>query len=367
MAVLPAVTAGVSVISSVASLSAKNKQAKAEKAALAEQQTQAMAQANATREQLAAAQQLAQQQYGLTTLARVASLQQQQFGAQAQQQLVDLKAQQEQYAIDAGALQQEIGGVVQNDQLKRQRFAIQADAGTKMQVADARQAAADEAIAGQAQQVQQALTAEERRQLAMQTSSRLRSSSSDTAQSQSLMQRTAAALSAGLDLDRQAVLAELQNMGETNVAKIGEQLGLHDNATNVENVAANLRMMRLSAQNAKQAATANQENDSAALDCAQRQYALNNQLDQEGAQRAYDAALKGYQTQGQLNSVTAQSVNRNFYYARSQVKGASLFDYLNAGVSAYGAVSPLIGGAASAATAKPTLYSGFPNVNSNVG
>lgn len=365
MAVLPAVTAGVSVISSIAGISAKNKAAAAERQQQEEQRTQANASALAQQQQLGAAQQLAQQQLGLSTLARLASAQQADFGAQAQQQMADLKAQQERYAIDAGTLQQEIGGVQAEAALAKQRGQIEAASAVQQQQADAKTIATNEALVNAGQQFDASLNQEERRQLALQTSARIRTGSSDTAQGKGMLERAAAALSIGLDLDRNAVLAELQNMGETTLAQIGEQLGLNDNQLSAENVAANLKMMRMASQNAKQAVDRNLATDTAGIQFARDANLLNTTLDQAGAQRSYDAALKGYATQGELNSVTNASVNRQISYAQANTKGAGIFDYVNAGIQAYGAVSPLLGGAPKPKA--PVKYSGFPTAFSDVG
>lgn len=365
MGALPAITAGVSVISSISNLSAKNKAAAAERQAQEEQRTQANASALAQQQQLGAAQQLAQQQYGLSTLARLAASQQADFGAQAQQQMAELKAQQEAYAIDAGTMQQEIGGIQAEAQLAKQRAQIEAASQAQQQQADAKTIATSEALVNAGQQFDASLTQEERRQLALQTSSRMRSTSSDTAQGKGMLERAAAALSIGLDLDRTAVLAELQNMGETTLAQIGEQLGLNDNQLSAENVAANLKMMRLSSANAKSANAANLVTDTAGIQFARDANALNSQLDQAGAKRSYDAALKGYATQGELNSVTNKSVNRQIDYAQRNTKGAGIFDYINAGVQAYGAVTPLLGGAPKPKA--PVKYSGFPTAFQDVG
>lgn len=106
MGALPAIQAGVSIIGGIASMSAKNKAAAAQREQLAAQSYQQAQQAVSSEAILASQQQLAQTQYQTSVLSQLASFQQADFGLQSQQALAAFKSQQDAYAIQTQELQQ---------------------------------------------------------------------------------------------------------------------------------------------------------------------------------------------------------------------------------------------------------------------
>lgn len=363
MGAIPALSAGVSLIGGIAGMSAKNKAAQAQREQLQAQSYQQAQQAVSNEAILASQQQLAQTQYNTGVIAQMASFQQADFGLQAQKQLSALQAQQKDYAIQTGELQQaqQLGAQVQ--QLQRQAAGVTISA-------DQQRSASNVATANTAAQGSQALdqleaqlSAEDRKKLSLESSGNLATSSNTVGQQRQLLKRISTALGAGLDMDSTQVSRALQNMNERDLATIGEQLGLADNSNSVESVATNLKLVKLTSDAALQSSQSDQATTQAALDFARQNNLVNSQLTAQGNADSYQAQNYSLGVQRATNTSTAASVSKQNAVAQAQVKGAGLLDYLNFGVNTLGAASPLLYKSPAPTPRPSTLYSGFPDNN----
>lgn len=342
MGAVPIIGAGVSLISGVANISAKNKAADAQRQAIAAESYQRATQQMANDATLLAQQQLAQQNYQNSTLARLAQFQQAEFGLQVQDQMARLNAQQQRYAIESGALQQAIQGSQQGQALQRQATQIQTAANTQRQQSDAEQTAVAEAGTQAAAQIVQALTAEERKRLSLEAAGQIGTESNKIARDRDLIKRVASSLAAGLNIDRDVLARGMQAMNEEDLITAAERLGLLENAANTDMVAANLRMMGISADAGLDAVQRNYQSQRGAIDIARQQQLMGSQLDQQNAMNAYAAQDYSMGVQRSLGAVSNVKAQENLAGAYRNTRGASLMDWLNTGVSTYGAVSPLL-------------------------
>lgn len=341
MAIAPAITAGVSVIGGLASISAKNKAAAAQRAQLSAQSRQQAVQQMATEVTLAQQQQAAQAEYQNTVLAQLAQFQQQDFALRSQQQLNALNAQQQAYALQSNQVEKQIEGQQQASQLDRNRTAIQAQADQRRQAGDT----AVSQLAGQGvealSQVQQLLTEAQRKELSLQAAGGLRTSSNEVAQQRELMKRLTTAFSAGADMDSSQVQAALQNLNEQDLADIGERLGLLDNAASAESVAANMRMLGLTTQAGLETNQRNYDTNYQGIELARQQAGVMASLGMQNA--ANQQATRDYSlgVQRAVNKETGTQQQQLNQQAMNTVKGASLFDYLNVAAQAANASQPL--------------------------
>lgn len=372
MAVAPAIGAGVGLIGGIANISAKNKAADAQRAQLSAQSYQQAQQQIANEASLRAQQELAMAEYNNGVLSRMAQFYQADFGLQAQQQLAAINAQQQAYAVKANQLEQALGAGQAADQLQRQAASIDIGADQRRQATDAMVAGIAEQGTQALNEQQQQLTAEQRKQLSLEASGKLRTSSNETAKGRILREQVATALSLGADMDKAQVLAAMQAFNEDQLTDIGQRLGLLDNAASAESIAANLRMLGISTDAALQNIDANSANTQAALGFARQNNLVSSQLDAQNAADAYRAQDYSLGVQRSIGAASANQVASYNRQAMNSVKGASFFDYLNTGVTAFGAVSPMLYQRPTFSTpqqpqSRPNNYSGFPTVYSNVG
>ncbi len=341
MAIAPAITAGVSIIGGLASISAKNKAADAQRAQISAQSYQQAMNQLATEATLASQQQLAQAEYNSGIMAQLAQFQQQDFAYQSQQQLNALNSQQQAYALQSNQLERGIEAQQQIGQLDRNRTAVQTQA-------DQRRQAGDTAViqtAGQGAealgQMQQALTEAQRKELSHQAAGGLRTSSNEVAQNRELMKRLTTAFSMGSDLDAGQVQAALQNLNEQDLADIGERLGLLDNAASAESVAANMRVLDLTTRAGLDANQRGYSNNYQGIELARQQAGVMAGLNMQSMTNQQAARDYSLGVQRATNTGTGNQLQQLNQQAMSTVKGASLFDYLNVAAQAASASQPL--------------------------
>ncbi len=371
-----AVAAGVSVISGIAGIASKNKEAAAQRQQLQAQQYQAAVQSAAQQEQLKAQQILARQEYQMGVLSSVAAYNQAKVGLNSQRIQADTEALQQQYAATAQGLTAESQLTQQRSDLERQRANIQIGADQQMGQSAQRQTGVAEQLVGAVEQAQQQLTEKQRREVSQQAMGKLTSTSSLNKKDKQLMQTVADAFSAGLQIDRTQALSELQGFNEEELALIAEQLGLSDNQRGVDTVAANSNLNLLNTRGAVDAAALNRTSTLAALDSANSTTDFGQSMQSRARDNSYAAQDFSLGIQRGLNTATNQSVQSSFGSAISNVRGAGFLDYLNAGVNAYGAVSPLLRQSPSVGRSTVTtpnqatqlpLYSGIPSAYQNYG
>lgn len=366
MAILPAVTAGVSLIGGIAQMSAKNKAARAQREQLSAQAYQQAQQQASSESILASQQQLAQTQYQQGMLAQLAQFQQSDFGLQSQKVLQSFKTQQDAYAIQSGELTGALDLGAQSEQLQRQATQVSLGADQQRGASDAAVSSLAEQGAAELANVAAQLTGEQRKQLSLESSGRRSTGSSDTSNKRQTMERISQALSIGLDMDRTQVARAMQAFNEQDLANIGERLGLLDNASSVEAVSTNLKMLRANSELQLNNVGVNDRMTQNALDFSRQNNLVNSTLNAQGATDAYKAQDYSLGVQRTTGVNTAASVADSNAAAMRQIKGASLIDFLNVGVNTLGAASPLLNALPKRAAA-PVKYSGFPTVNSNVG
>lgn len=372
MGLVPAVGAGVSLIGGIANISAKNKAADAQRAQISAQSYQQAQQQIANEATLRAQQELAQVEYNNGMLSRMAQFYQADFGLQAQKQLAAIQAQQQAYAVQSNQLEQMLGAGQAAEQLQRQATSVQVGADQRRQATDAAVANVAEQGSQALTQQQQQLTAEQRKMRSLEASGNLATSSNQVAKGRVLREQIAEALSLGADMDRTQVLSAMQAFNEDQLTTIGERLGLLDNAASVESIAANLRMLQLGTDASLNSIDANSANTQAALDFARQNNLVMSQLDAQNAANAYRAQDYSLGVQRSVGAASAQQLAGYNQQSMNAVRGAGFFDYLNAGVNTFGAISPML--YRTPTFTKPQtpqqntgIYSGFPNVYSNAG
>ncbi|UZV39957.1 internal protein [Leptolyngbya phage LPP-1] len=342
MAAVPVIGAGVSLIGGLANISAKNKAAEAQRQAITSESYQRAQQQMANDATLLAQQELARQNYQNSTLARLAQFQQAEMALQAQEQMARLNAQQQAYAIQAGALQQGIQGSQQQQQLERQQTQLVTDANARLQQSDQERGNLAEQGTNLSNQVVQALTVEERKQLSLQAAGNLGTSSNEIARDRELIKRISGALATGMNIDRDVLAREMQGMNEEDLIAAATSLGLLDNAANAEAVATNLRIMGIQADAGIDAVNRNLTQQSGAIDLARQQQGVMGQLDLLNAANAYGAQNYSLGVQRALGQTSATQVQNNLAAQYSATRGAGLLDWLNTGVNTYGAISPML-------------------------
>ena len=371
-----AVAAGVSVISGIAGIAGKNKEAAAQREQLQAQQYQAAVQSAAQQEQLKAQQILARQEYQMGVLSSVAAYNQAKVGLNSQRIQTDTEALQQQYAATAQGLTAEGQLTQQRSDLERQRANIEVGTDQQLGQSAQRQTGVAEQLVGAVEQAQQQLTERERRAVSQQAMGKLTSTSSLNKKDKDILNTVAEAFAQGLQLDRTQALSELQGFNEEELALIAEQLGLSDNQRGMDTVAANSNLNLLNTSGLVDAAALNRTSTLAALDSANSTTDFGQSMQAQSRDNSYAAQDFSLGIQRGLNTATNQSVQSSFGKAISSVRGAGFLDYLNAGVNAYGAVSPLlrrspsVGGSTvttpNQATQLP-LYSGIPSAFQNYG
>lgn len=366
MAAIPAITAGVSLVQGVASISSKNKQANAQREQIAAQSRQQAIQQATNEVVLAQNQQLAAAEYQNGVIARMQQFIQSDAALQAQQIMADTAAMQQRYAIQSGELERQQQALQQLDQLQRSATAASTAADAKRQAANTNTSAVAQQSTAQLQQVRRELDAAQRKELSLQNSGRLSSSSFSTAQQRDLNDRLATALSIGFESDSDNVKQMLQAMNEEELAGLSEQLGLTDAANTAESVGANLRILRQQSQLGLESVDASQQNNRSALSLARASNYTNSVLDAQNAANAYTAQDYAIGVQRSSGATTGADIQRQYQSAIRNTKGAGLLDYMGTAINT---ATPFMGsiGLRGSAPPKTTRYSGFPDVYSNAG
>jgi hypothetical protein len=353
----------VSVIGGIAGIASKNQQAAAQREQINAQAYQAKVGQMANSAMLEQQQILTRREYEIGALARLQAYSQAQAGLAAQTQLATLKAQQEDYMAQYTAMQQQGSLAQQQQQFERQRSDITTGTDTKLGASATKESSVATALTNETAKQIAAQTEAQRKQISAQAMGRMASTSNLVAGERRLSDSISEALSQGLDADRTALQAHIQQLSEEEQLLIAERIGLNDNASNMDTVAANIRLTALGLGGALQQNAADLANTRSSADIASRLMTNDANSQARSAQDAYRYQDYSLGIQRDTAEKTGQSVQSAYQSASANTRGAGFADYLNLGVSTYGAVSPLLGGGGRAATPqlsyKDTKFSGF--------
>ena len=359
-AAVPVVGAVTGVVSSIAGISAKNKQAAAERQQLQAQQYQQAVQSAATQASLTAQQELARSEYQLGVISRLQNYSTAKAGLVAQEAMAAMAKQNEQFQIQANSLQGAGQLAQQQAGLERQALGVQVATDQQLGQSAQRQIGVSEQLTAQLAQQAAGLSEQQRRRISEAAAGRIATSSSRLAREGQDMKTLAKVFSDALSLDQTQTLSVLQGLNEEQLALISEQIGLNDTQAGMDTVTNNLKLAALGAQQALSTSQGNFDNTVSALQGAGSNLDFSNSVQAQAAKDAYAAQDFSLGVQRGMNAQTSSSVQSNYANAISNVRGAGFADYLNAGVNAFGSVSPLLRGSASLNTGANTTS----NVNS---
>jgi hypothetical protein len=357
------VAPAVSIIGGIAGIASKNQQAAAQRDQINASAYQAKVSQMANSAMLERQQVLARQEYEVGVLSRLQAYSQTQAGLVAQQQLAALKNQQDNYNIEYQALQQRGQLEQTQQQLERQRFDTMVSSDQKIGASATKEGGITNQLTAQTAKEIATQTAEDRKRISAQAAGRMASSSPLIRGERVLSDDISTALAQGLDTDRTAIQAHIQQLSEEEQILLAERIGLNDNASNMDTVTANIRLAALGAQGALAQSNADLANTQSAANIASRLSTNDTMSQAKAAQDAYRYQDYSLGMSRDIAAKTGQSVQSAYQSAASNTRGAGFADYLNLGVSAYGAVSPLLSSGASAADkAKQGIGSTIPQV-----
>ena len=365
------VAPAVSIIGGIAGIASKNAQAKEQRAQIDNQAYTAKVNEMASESMLMEQQRLSRSEYEIGTLTRLQNYSQAQAGLAAQQQMATLKAQQDGYNIQYQALQQRGQLDQQQAQLERQKLDTMVNADTKMGATATKEGGINSQLTANTLKEMGLQTEGDRKRISEQASGRMSSTSSLVRGERNLSDDISQALSQGLDTDRTSIQAYIQALSEEEQTILAERIGLNDNALNMDTVAANIRLAATGAEGALQQVDNDRSNTLAAADLAGRSMTIDANQQARSAQDAYRYQDYSLGMQRGIAEETGEAQQSSFQSASRNTKGAGFVDYLNLGVSTYGAVSPLLNrGASAGVKAKEAIgtppgvkYSGFVPTN----
>ena len=361
------VAPAVSIIGGIAGIASKNQQARAQREQIDAQAYQSKVNQMASESMLMEQQVLARREYDMGSLTRLQNYSQAQAGLAAQQQLATLKAQQDSYNIQYQALQQRGQLDQQQSQLERQRLDTTINADTKIGASAAKEGAINSQLTAQTMKEMALQTEGDRKRISSEAAGRMSSSSSLVRGERVLSDDIAQALSQGLDTDRTSIQAYIQQLSEEEQVLLAERIGLNDNALNMDTVAANIKLAAMGAEGALQQVNNDRANTGAAAGIASQLMTNDANQQARSAQDSYRYQDYSLGMQRGIAAKTGESQQSSYQSASRNTRGAGFVDYLNLGVSAYGAVSPLLNRGASAevkakqaiGATTPIKYSGF--------
>lgn len=352
----------VSVIGGIAGIASQNSQARAQREQINASAYQAKVNQLASEQMLEEQQVLARREYQISTLGRLQAYSQAQAGLAAQEQIATLKNQQDDYRIQYDAMQQRGALDQQQQQMERQRTDTIIGADQKIGVSASKEGATASALDANTMKQMQAQTAEDRKRISAQAVGRMSSTSSSVAREGTMADQISTALSQGLDTDRTAIQAYIQQLGEEEQLLLAERIGLNDNAANMDTISANIRLAAMGADGALQQNAADLTNTKGASNVASRLMTNDANSQARSAADAYRFQDYSLGVNRDVSKKTGQSVQSSYQSAAANTKGAGFMDYLALGVNTYGAVSPLLQKPTTTTpvTKKPeTKFSGF--------
>lgn len=341
MALAP-ISAAVSVVSGVAGLVSKQKQASEQRKQLDIQAQQNYDSTLATMRSMQLTQAQAEREYALSDLQFRQGVMQQETALRTQSLLADIETQRQRSLLAQQQVQAEAATQQQLDQLARQTVGVKSGASSSRQQSDLASAQVAEQAQGSAAQVEKAMTQQEAQaalQLAMNEG---RSSSGREQIAAANLRSITAALSADLDIDSSLLTSQLQRMSERDLANIAEQLALDDVDFSRSNVQSRKEMSDLALQGAGQTLEFNLGQQQRALEDVGKQLALTSDMRNVQEQSARDTERANYQLMQESASKTGNANAASLQSQRRSVSGVNVLDVAATGLNAYNAVSPLI-------------------------
>ena len=338
-----AVSAGLGVVSGIAGMNAKNKEAAAQAQAAADQRYQAQASAWAQQRVLSIQADTAAQQHSMSVLQALSDYSMRETGLKAQRISSDFAAMQTNYGTDKAAIEQKTALANQVGELNAAESQVLNQQQQQLGAADLKDAQVNaqirQALAQAGQQASQ-----QQKQAAMLAASRRPTSSSDAITTQGDTRRLVVeGLTSLLEMSQEQALAEVQNMNESDMADISAALGLNNvdfgrdtNAINQQVTAEQQAFSR-----ADTARTRN--NQQAAIDAAQLNELTNYALSSQSNQQTFDANRAINTVQQQAGGAMASNVDASLKRAQDAPRGAGFLDYVNLGANAFNSFSPYFG------------------------
>lgn len=339
---MAAVSAGISVVSGVAGLVSKNKQASAQRQQLSIEQQRNYDSTVIAMRRMENQQMHAEREYILNDIQFRQGAAQQELALQTQGVLGFIEAQRARNAIEQQLLASNINQSRQQDGVARQRANVVGGASSQRQQSDVQTAQALEQLQANSTQLGQQLSEEDRKQLIARTLLESRSSTGRVLESGNRLRTLAAALTAGLEVDRNAVEAQLQNMSERDINRLTEQLSLGDLSQAESALNSNQRMLEIGADAQRRATDFNEQQQNEALRIAGDQLKFSTEYRNLTESQARQAQREDYTLAQESLSKTGNANAASLQVQQRSSGGASLIDALAVGVGAYNAISPLI-------------------------
>lgn len=336
-----AVSAGLGVVSGIAGMNAKNKEAAAQAQAAADQRFQAQAGAWAQQRTLTIQAETAAQQHSMGVLQSLSDYSMRETALKAQRISSDFTAMQTNYGTDKAAIEQQTALANQVGELNAAESQVLNQQQQQLGAVDLKDTQVNaqirQALAQAGQQASQ-----QQKQAALLAASRRPTSGSDTVQGDK-RKMIVEGLTSLLEMDQEQALAEVQNMNESDMADISAALGLNNvdfgRSTNATNQRVTTEQQAFS--RADTARTRN--NQQAAIDAAQLNELTTYALSSQSNQQTFDANRSINTVQQQAGGATASSVDASLKRAQDAPRGAGFLDYVNLGANAYSSFSPYFG------------------------
>lgn len=339
---MAAVSAGISVVSGVAGLVAKNKQASAQRQQLTIEQQRNYDSTVIAMKRMENQQMQAEREYILNDIQFKQGVAQQELAFQTQGVLSAIEAQRARNALDQQLLANDISNSRQSDNLNRQRANVVGASSSQRQQSDVQAAQTLEQMQSSGNQITQQLSDEERKQLIARTMLESRSGTGRVVEAGNKIRLLATALTAGLEVDRNAVEAQLQNLNEKDINRLVESLALSDVGQAQSAADANQRMIQIGADAQRKATDFNEQQQQAALKVAGDSLKFMTDFRNTSESQVRDVQRQDYNLAQESLSKTGSANAASLSSQRSATGGASLIDALAVGVGAYNAISPLI-------------------------
>lgn len=331
-----AISAGIGVVSGIAGMSAKNKEAAAQAQAAADQRFQAQASAWAQRRTLEIQAETTQQQHSMSTIQMLSDYSMREAALKAQRLSSRSEATQRDYGQNKQAIEAQTALAAQVGELNAMETGVLQQYQQQAGASDVRDTQLNEQLRSALQQTNQQLDQQRKQQSLVDASRRPRSGGVDR-------KTVVEGLTQLLEMDQTQAASMLQNINETDMADIAAVLGLSNVDFGRDNNALNQRVVGEQQAYNQRDSEATLELQQKALDTAQLNELTNYALSSASNQRTYDANRSVNTTQQQAGVATANSVDASLKRAQDAPRGASFLDALNVGVSAYQGFSPYFG------------------------
>lgn len=339
---MAAVSAGLSVVSGVAGLVAKNKQASAQRQQLTIEQQRNYDATVIAMERTKNQQLQAEREYVLNDIQFKQGVAQQELAFQTQGVLSAIESQRARNNLQQQVVAQQIQNSRQQDNFSRQKANVVGASSSQRQQSDVQTAQVLEQMANNSNQVTQQLTDEERKQLIARTMLESRSSTGRKVEAGNKIRLLAGALSTGLEIDRNSLEAQLQSMSEKEINRMVEQLALSDIGQAEKANDFNQRMIDIGSAAQSQAIDFNEQQQQAALGTARNTLGFMQDYRNLTENQVREAQREDYRLTQDSLSKTGAANSASMNVQQKSSGGASLIDALAVGVGAYNAISPLI-------------------------